>query len=68
VSTDIYSRIGFVEKYLTRIFLRGYEVTIKQNLVYEILKFEIETGLKFVDIYESQISRKMQWIYFRDFK
>lgn len=54
VSTDIYNRIGFVKKYFTKSFLRVYEVTLTQNLVYEILKFEIETGQKLVDIYEAK--------------
>lgn len=54
VSTDIYNRIGFVKKYFTKSFLRVYEVTVTQNLVYEILKFEIETGQKLVDFYEAK--------------
>lgn len=54
VSTETYNRIGFVKKYFTKSFLRIYEVTITQNLVYEILKFEIETGQKLVDIYEAK--------------
>lgn len=54
VSTDVYNRIGFVKKNSPTNFLRVYEVTLTQNIVYEILKFQEETGTRLVDLYESK--------------
>lgn len=53
VSTDIYNRIGFIKNHLTKGLIRIHEVTLTQNLVFEIHKFESETGLRLVDLYEA---------------
>jgi hypothetical protein len=55
VSIDIYNRIGFVRNLSRRQeFIRVYEVTLTQNLVYELIKFSKENNLNLVGIYESQ--------------
>lgn len=55
VSHEIYNRIGFVHTYSNKkTFMRIYEVTLTQNLVYELHKFEKETGLTLFKMFESE--------------
>lgn len=55
VSIDIYNRIGFVRNLSKeKEFLRVYEVTMTQNLVYELIKFSKESNLNLLGVYESK--------------
>ncbi|WP_158963458.1 DUF6615 family protein [Myroides fluvii] len=54
VSVDVYNRIGFVHNKKDSNFSRMGEVTLTENLIYELHKFEDETKLKFFKIFESE--------------
>ncbi len=54
VSIETYNRIGFVKEYSDEnSFMKIYEVTLTQNMVYEIIKFSKENKLNLVSLYES---------------
>lgn len=54
VSIDIYNRIGFVHKNGTsKTMIRAGEETLTENMVYELHKFTIETGICLVRLFES---------------
>jgi len=57
ISADIWNRIGFVNNCSSEEFLRIYEVTITQNLIYEIYKFQKVNKLNLIQIQESKNER-----------
>jgi len=54
VSIEIWNRIKFVFAYTTqKQFMKIYEVTLTQNMIYELFKFNKEHNINLVNLYES---------------
>ena len=54
-SIELWNRIGLTMEFQKKIgFMRIYEVTLTQNLVYELCKFQYENSLSLVNLYEAK--------------